>query len=266
VKILFWNTQKKPLASEITELIAEEDCDIAAFCETDEKTVVDAIGALEIQHNRTYLFQTTPGCDRIKVILKKEINGITLLNQHKYFSLMKLTKPGKELIIGFVHLPSKMHHSLDEIRRASELLNCQIQEEEAAHGINDSLIMGDFNVDPFEMPMISFTGMSATNSIDCMNKDVITRAEESKRLFYNPMWSLYSSHSERPGSHKFRRFGEDVINWHFLDQVIIRPSLINKFDFKALKLIFNTTSFMFTNRNGRPVASDHLPISCEVEF
>ncbi|MBK9161156.1 MAG: endonuclease/exonuclease/phosphatase family protein [Nitrosomonadales bacterium] len=264
MKILFWNTQNKPLVSELTELILEEDCDVAAFCETTDATVLATVSALGAQHNKAYLFQATPGCERIRVVLKDGFEVVSLLNQHKYFSLMKLCSAGKELIVGFVHFPSKYSHSLDEVRRASELLHMQLQEEERTHGVIDSLIIGDFNVDPFEMPMISFSGLSATNSRDCFSKDVVTRADESKRLFYNPMWSLYSLHAERPGSHKYRRLGEDVISWHFLDQVIIRPSLIDKFDFNALKLISNTTNYSFANRNGKPSLSDHLPIACEI--
>ncbi|WP_320153152.1 hypothetical protein [uncultured Tolumonas sp.] len=112
--------------------------------------------------------------------------------------------------------------------------------------------------------MISFYGMGASNGIDCSQRDTITCSGESNRLFYNPMWTLYSSNKDFPGTHKYARTGEDVVSWHFLDQVIIRPSLIEKFSFDSLSIITNTTQYKFTNKNNKPSLSDHLPIKCEL--
>ncbi len=138
--------------------------------------------------------------------------------------------------------------------------------EEKLHSIVNSMLIGDFNVDPFEMPMISFSGMSATNGLACSRREEVTRAGEKTKLFYNPMWTLYSPYKDRPGSHRYSRLGEDVVSWHFLDQVIIRPTLIDSFKFESLKLINGTENYNYLNRNQTPYLSDHLPLMCEIVF
>lgn len=266
IKLLFWNTNNKPLIEEISELIESEHCNINAFAETDEETMKKVISILNKKHGTVYYQYNTPGCDRIKLILKFPINNISLLNQHKYFSLVKIDLPKSKIILGFVHFPSKIYHTQDEIRRASEILCTQIATEENRHDIENSLIIGDFNVDPFETPMISLTGMAATNGIECSRRDTVTRAAEKRKLFYNPMWVLYSKNRERPGSFKYSRPGEDVISWHFLDQVVIRPSLIEYFNFDSLNLIKGTVNFNYLNKNLTPVLSDHLPLTCQLDI
>lgn len=266
MKLLFWNTENKDLTEEILELIVYEDVDIAAFCESSNAAAEEIINKLQQIHNKQYIFQETPGCDRIKVIVKAQLGNISLLTQHTYFSLVKLERKDNPLILGFVHLPSLAYHTPEQIRRAAQTLNERVQQEERLHEINDSLIIGDFNVNPFETPMIEFSGMGAINSSDALRREHVTDGGETKRLFFNPMWTLYSKYRERPGSHKYARLGVDVIHWHFLDQVIIRPSLISRFKFDELKIIDETKSFKLRGRYGTPKTSDHLPITCRLEF
>lgn len=266
MKILFWNLKQQNLVKETAELVHEENIDFMAFSEASNAFVEELINILKSDYDQVFYFHETPGCDRIKVVTKLKLNEVMLLNQHKYFSLMLIMGNKRPLIVGMVHLPSKRYHEPDEIRRASEILYISILNEEEIHDVNDSLIFGDFNVDPFEMPMVSFTGMCATNHRDCISREIVTRAGEAKRVFYNPMWSLYSAFGQKPGTHKYDRYGEDVICWHFVDQVIIRPSLIDAFKFNSLKVLNGTTGHKYTNKNGLPNLSDHLPITCEVEL
>lgn len=266
MKFLFWNIQNKDLLEEVTELIVEEDCDIFAVAETDDALIEKVVEKLRIEYNAGYYSYSTPGCERIKIIAKFPIANMSLLNQHKYFSLIKVESGENAIIVGFVHLPSKYSHTLDIIRSISELLGNQLILEEDAHSITESILIGDFNTDPFEMPMISFSGISATNGIDCSNRGTVTRTGLKSKLFYNPMWTLYSKYKERPGSHRYIRLGEDVVSWHFLDQVIIRPTLVDDFNFESLRLIFETTNYNYLNINKAPKLSDHLPLTCEINF
>ncbi len=264
MKLLFWNINNKSLTNEVAELILESNCDICAFAEMGDETYKGIINNLQESNNIDCYPYPTPGCDRIKIIIAGQVDEISLLNQHKYYSLIKVRKNEHEFILGFVHFPSKFHHSLDELRRASETLCDQIIFEEKMHSIADSIIIGDFNVDPFEMPMVSFSGMGATNGLACSNREEVTRGGEKTRLFYNPMWTLYSLYKDRPGTHRYSRLGEDVVSWHFLDQVVIRPTLIDNFQLESLKMVKGTENYNYLNNNQTPVMSDHLPLSCEL--
>ncbi|MBF4349238.1 hypothetical protein EAY19_24650, partial [Vibrio anguillarum] len=91
----------------------------------------------------------------------------------------------------------------------------------------------------------------------------VTSVGESKSLFYNPMWSLYSTMKDKPGGHKYSRLEDDVVSWHMLDQVIMRPSMVEYFDFDELKIVDSTLLGTLVNRNGKPSLSDHLPLVCK---
>jgi len=266
LKLLFWNLQGKKPLDEAAELIHEVDCDIAAFCECSDDFAADVQVQLNALYSKGYRHQETPGCNRIKVLVRDALNSISLLNQHKYFSLMLLKQGAQRLILAFVHMPSKLHSGEDELRSLCEKLTHQISAEEMANDVQDSLVIGDFNVNPFESPIISFSGLLATNSMDCVERDQWTRKGDTKRVFFNPMWSLYAQHLHQPGSHHYRRLTEDVIEWHFLDQVIIRASLISKFSLPDLRLVDSTTRFSFRKKSGKPFVSDHLPISCRLNL
>ncbi len=266
MKFLFWNIQKKSLINEIAELISESGCNVYAFAESSDETIEKVITLLINKYNIACSLYPTPGCSKIKLVVIGQVENISLLNQAQHYSLIKISGQSNELIVGFVHFPSKLHHTLNQLRRISELFRNQILVEEELHSISDTVVIGDFNVDPFEMPMVSFTGMAATNGIACSQRESVVCDGEENRLFYNPMWTLYSSHRERPGSHKYIRTGEDVVSWHFLDQVLIRPSLIDRFKFESLALIKETQNYNYLNANQAPKLSDHLPLMCEIEF
>lgn len=267
MKLLFWNIQRKQLIDEVVELINESNCRIAALAEASDDVLEQVVERLRVSHGRTECASfPTPGCDKIKLIVMHDSGKVALLNQHKNFSLLKVTNNDYSFILGFVHLPSQYSHTLDQIRRAGEILRDQVAIEEESCGITDSIIMGDFNVNPFESPMTSFFGVGATNGFSCSKRENIICNSESKRLFYNPMWTLYSKDREHPGTHQYLRTGVDVLTWHFLDQVIIRPTLIDKFNFDSLRIVKKTTSFNLVNRNSKPNVSDHLPLTCELNI
>jgi hypothetical protein len=266
MKFLFWNIQKNSLINEIVELIKESNCSVYAFAESTDQIIEEVIKTLVSEFNIECHLFPNPGCDKIKIVVVGQIENISLLNQSKHYSLIKISKKNDELIIGFVHFPSKLHHTLEQLRRISEKFRTQILAEEQSHATNNSMVMGDFNVDPFEMPMVAFHGMAATNGIACSQRELVTCDGEENRLFYNPMWTLYSSYRDRPGSHRYIRTGEDVVSWHFLDQVLIRSTLINRFKFESLSLIKNTTNFNYLNSNHTPNLSDHLPLMCEIDI
>ncbi|WP_375320660.1 hypothetical protein [Aliivibrio logei] len=262
MKLLFWNLEKKEINEEVLELIQEQEPTIVAFSEGCGINITDLINSLKSDFNKNYEYIDTPGCDKIKVLKVSGLN-ISLMNQNKDYSLMSYIYNNDTYLLGFVHLPSKLHQTEEQQRRACERLYKQINLEEVTNDISKSIIIGDFNVNPFESPMLSFSGLAATNGIDCSLRDSIVSDGETKKLFFNPMWTLYGQYKDRPGSHRYVKTGVSVASWHFLDQVIIRPLLIEHFDFNELKFISKTSNYSFVNRNGTPSTSDHLPLVCK---
>lgn len=265
MKLLFWNIQKKDLTNQVAELIGEQHPTIISLAESEGINVSNFLNTLKEQFSLKYKHIENPGCDKINIFCLDEIN-LDLSYQHKDYSMVKLPFNNGTYLLCFVHLPSKLHQTDEQQRRACERLYNSVLLEEGSHNTDNTIIMGDFNVNPYEPAMISFSGLAASNGIDCSKRNSITSDGESKKLFYNPMWTLYSQYKERPGSHQYTKTGVSVSSWHFLDQVIIRPSLVESFNFNELKFLTKTKTFNHISNIGRPTTSDHLPLVCAFRF
>ena len=266
MKFIFWNINKKPLVDELAELIYESQCDLCVLAESNEEIVEQVILCLNEKYEIECSLFANPGCDRIAFIVIGQLE-ISLLESHYYFSLVKIKGNQKSLIAGFLHFPSQLHtNNLELTGRMCEKVNHKIVRAESHYNIKDSLLMGDFNVNPFDLPMISFRSLGATNGQQCSLRGTISSYGDAKELFYNPMWTLYAKYKERPGSYRYPATANHVLTWHFFDQVIIRPSLIENFNFDALSLVMETKNFNYLNKNKFPELSDNLPLVCEIDI
>ena len=136
---------------------------------------------------------------------------------------------------------------------------------EKRFGHNRSVVFGDFNANPFESPIASATGMHAVVSKTIAESEPRTMLDRSYPYFYNPMWNLFGDEpaSSAPATYYFRGSDPHELYWHMLDQVLIRPSLLNRFDFSALQIVTTLNGIKLTSKSGYPDDmrfSDHLPV------
>jgi hypothetical protein len=135
-------------------------------------------------------------------------------------------------------------------------------------GIKKSVIIGDFNMNPFEKGMVSADGF---HSIPCSKviqtkKGKRTIRDREHTMFYNPMWNLLGDIDNKPGTYYHSSNSYNVYFWNILDQVIMRPDLIDYFDKYSLKILTNTGEISLIDNNGKPKVSDHLPITFRFNF
>jgi hypothetical protein len=141
-------------------------------------------------------------------------------------------------------------------------------EEDARH--ERTIVVGDFNMNPFDKGMIDpEIGFGAM-----MNRSLAARHSTSgsagAKRFYNPTWSkLGRDLPDPPGTFYWPNVGDPFnVYWHSLDQVLIRPALLNTFrdeDFHILTSIPWTGGERLdlvrsTGKHWELQISDHLPI------
>ncbi|MCK4823091.1 hypothetical protein KA005_45445 [bacterium] len=142
----------------------------------------------------------------------------------------------------------------------SQMFKQEIEMAEKQCQNYNTIIIGDFNMNPFEKGMVA---ASAIHSIPCSltakeRKRVIKGREYS--MFYNPMWNLFGDNDNKPGTYYYKKASHLVYFWNIFDQVIIRPELIDKFNSKSLEIISKAGEISLVDENHRPCLSDHLPI------
>lgn len=262
MRVLFWNTNKNDnINSVLTELIIDNNISIVVLAEytANMKELVHYL-SLRGKEMKPYI---TNGCDRIQ-ILGNELN-VEPSVQSSHASMQIINN---NYILCCVHLNSKIHSGHEERRNIiiEQIINDILDIEERMNTKN-TIIVGDFNINPYEHSCISaryFHGMPIFEEAKRKSRTV---AEKEFFMFYNPMWNFLGDHSKPYGTYYYG--GSDVENtyWNIYDQVIIRPNLRQQFVDESLEIVTETVSISLLDSKGHPnkQISDHLPIIFEIK-
>src|SRR5690606_11667098 len=135
----------------------------------------------------------------VSILIRKGLN-VDLGIQNKYYTNIKI--PNLNLDVISLHLPSQMFQHFDALKEFIRDFRIDVDVNIGVPDEKRILLIGDFNVSPFEKPMIDFDGFSATNSIN--SRTAITHLGKQKALYYNPTWKL-STNTHFPGTKHFKR-------------------------------------------------------------
>lgn len=211
------------------------------------------------------MYKISTNCKRIKVLSKNKPNKIKHCNETEYYTIKMLEIGKKEKqIIGVVHLPSRLY-AKDEDRRIeiSDMID-NIEKLEYKYKTNNTIIVGDFNADPFEGCMTKVTGLHSVSSKDVALKFKRIVRQKEYKMFYNPMWNKFGDFKGVAGTYYYAGSTAEEIFWHIFDQVVIRPQLISRFEEDKLNIITKIQGDIILNKNTKIMVSDHLPIEFEI--
>jgi Endonuclease/Exonuclease/phosphatase family len=267
--LLFWNFHVKGKIQHPESILArtalthDADLIMLAECRLKPASILEELNAEgpefyypEIQHERFVIFTRFPG------------SHFEPFEDHPRLTVRRLCLPGRiEILVGIIHFPDKRNHSLSEQRSLCFELAQFLRDAEARAGHRRTILVGDFNMNPFEEGMVDVNGFGAT-----MTKDLARRLEKSepnsRPRFYNPMWGHFGDLTGGPpGTFYHPQNSRTNIYWHLPDQVLVRTGLIDAFIGPSLRVLYKGLSrsgdvdFLRQGRKHWKVAvSDHLPI------
>lgn len=263
MKYLFWNTNRQDINEYIGKLAIKNRYDIiilAEYCDN----VLSLLKNLEDNGIRMYRIKTI-GCKRITLLSKMKPTNIIHCNETAYYTI-KIVKVNSEerQIIGAVHMPSKLHAEDEDRRIEIADMKTNIEKLENKFKTNNTILVGDFNANPFDGCMTKITGLHSVSSRDVACK--LKREVKGRRysMFYNPMWNKFGDFKGVAGTYYYSHSGSEEIFWNIFDQVIIRPQLIERFEQKNLNIITKIEDELLLNSNNRIIVSDHLPIEFSI--
>jgi len=267
VNILFWNIKNNiKIVPLLPTLCVEKKVDILILSEIKdidttnyitrrlEETGQTYFSELPMPGNRTFLFHS----------LDKRIRKI---KDGKHFSAYKISNGSVVVLLVSIHLPSKLHRSDNDIGHAGSLVKREIETIEKEIGTNKTIVVGDFNLNPFSELMVSIYGFHAIMCKKTASKSTRIVDGETHQYFYNPMWSLHGNDSSNVLGSYYHHKNPTSFVWNMFDQVIIRPSLIDNFNIKELELIHQIGEFSILKSSGAPNErefSDHLPLKFNI--
>lgn len=261
MKFIFWNSKSHSTFSTILEILDRECPDILFLAETDVSLISSNLKEL---NSKDYDHFENPGCPRIIIIKNVNLN-ISLSIQNAYYSALK--DNSDDVTIISVHLPSQMYQHVDGLKNFIRNFRNEIDEEFGSSLDRSILVIGDFNINPFEKPMIDFDGFSASNS-KRLRKEAV-HLKSKKALYYNPTWMLYQKNAF-PGTKYYRRPSQssfDILEHHFLDQVVLSYCMSQRITFESINVLEKTASNIFFDSVANKInLSDHLPLIYEYKL
>jgi len=274
MNILFWNTgltgKRTANATSIEmclrEIIEENGVDLLVLAEYSGE--IDMLcNQLTVQFSP--LFNTNK---YIKAMINPKYKTETLMDQSRYFAI-KITTVLYTLIVGMIHGVSKWRSSEEKQEMGMGDFIADISRCESDHNCTNTIVIGDFNVNPFEEACISARNLHAIPFREEVQKKrrghpVGSRGidKRSVPMFYNPTWKLMGRKAPPYTTYHYDSRGEPInYYWNAFDQAIVRPQLIKAFDENRLSIITATRNHALIKENGTPDEknySDHLPLFC----
>lgn len=259
MNLLFWNVNRKPLSGEIKSLCDCYDVDVLILA---ENTMQDA-EILPVVNEDTDRVFIAPFNLSTKISFYTRIHDFKLVDDYFWGSIRKIIHPiGIEILLVAVHIPSKLHSDEREQAAISTRIADEIDKREQEQGHTRTIVMGDFNMNPFEAGLVSADGFHGVMDKRIALKQSRTVLGQERKFFYNPMWSRLGDDSEGcAGTYYYNP--SNMINyfWNTFDQVLLRPSLLADFTQNNLKIIDKIDDIsLITNGKISNQFSDHLPI------
>lgn len=265
MKILFWNINNKSLNKEFDILALNVNPDIIIIAECSMR-ISEILSSLN-NHQVKYFYNADPICSKILMFSKfhdEYVSPITSSLRYTVRSIKVPTYPEFNLMC--LHFQSKVHWDFSDQAAHSFELNSVINQFEEKSENNKTIVLGDFNMNPFDFGMVQTTGLHAVMTKEvALNKSRTVDGKEYP-FFYNPMWSFYGDYGKGKASGTIYNTLSKPVNyfWNIFDQVLIRPDLLEFLDEENLEIITQldeeTMLLKKTNRIDERI-SDHLPIS-----
>jgi len=273
LSVLFWNLRgnqtdtwavRAPnLQNCLTRLAGKLDIDVFLFAEV-EFTAVDVTHALNAAGSAMYRAPDVPG-RRIPLFTRLPAGSVIDRFNHASGRLTiseVLTASGVKVLLGALHHQSQaVWDSEEQALHATVLARDMVRTEDVA-GHRRTVLVGDFNMNPFDLGVIAAHTLNAVMDRDIARAEERTVGGEVYRFFYNPMWGCFGDRTPGPqGSYFYQASSPASYYWHVFDQVLLRPALMDSLT--ELRILDHDGEESLLSDRRRPFAarfSDHLPL------
>jgi hypothetical protein len=269
INIIFWNLNCKPLQDLLAALVKSYAVDVLILAENKIPTsrVLRALNAA----SPGYKTRPWSVCSRISIFTKFPAKFLQPLEESDRFLICRLTLPPRmEILLAMAHLSSKIYSDATDQLAECQLLSETVRRAEMKAKHTRTILVGDFNVNPFEAAVVGALGLHAVMAKQVAMRNSRTVQNKEYQFFYNPMWRYFGERLDGPpGTYYYGVGGQVTYFWNIFDQVLVRPALIPYFPDHELRILTAIGDMNLLSANGQPnrdVASDHLPMLFKLDI
>lgn len=265
-RFLFWNMYRRSLPELAAALVASHGIDVFLIAEPDGSHVtLDAIKTIDAAFRE----ERGPRRDRIKVLSRLPEGTIRPFADPDGARVVRIASKAGDVLLAGVHLRSMMFaKSEDQLARCQLMARAILRAERRAGLDSRTIVVGDFNVDPFHLGMIGTEGFHAVMSRQLASTGSRRVDKREYAYYYNPMWSHFGDHPSTTPPGSYFGWGKHFSTlWHMVDQVLVRPALLDRFAVESVRILHEAGETPLVTEAGRPDRrrySDHLPLVFEL--
>lgn len=207
-----------------------------------------------VETNRCSFYSAYPNTCVVKI---RDVNWVTIKHV--------IPPIGKPFLLVAIHFASKMFKDSSSQAMRVTRIREYIDQAENETGHSRTLVIGDFNQNPYELGMTDVDGLHAVKTKYIASKEAHKVDGLVRKYFYNPMWSLMGDESGGPPGSYFHQSCEKHVYWHSFDQVLLRHTMLDKYRQGDVSIIDQIGDQLLLKNNKIDTdISDHLPISVEI--
>jgi exonuclease III len=259
IKMLFWNTNKKNLDDALCALASDLEVDIILLAEY-PSCPASLLSSLRQRVDSSFFEPKRIG-ERFVCLSSDPSLSLNELASEPRFSLRRFIHDSHNSILVIIHGVDPVNHDIDHRNAEAQVEMMKIKGILKGLDTQRVVLIGDFNVNPFDRCMNLPMTYNAMMTRRCVARGTRTYQFESYDLFYNPMWSLFGDLNEGPPGTYYYTGTNGMRGWNMLDQVLLHHSLAGYLN--SIRIVDSTPSLTLADARGHPNAiaySDHFPI------
>jgi exonuclease III len=273
-RFLFWNYRCDLPEREaiLARLVHHEAVDVLILAESscDPKLLVDRLSTT----GRIYHPMPLPH-KRLQVFAGYSAESFRWSREYDRLCLLGFQVPGHpEMILGAVHLASGLHLERSERHSKAAPLARAVRQIQLERDHARTIIVGDFNLNPFDDGMIFTEGFGAMMTKSLVKKSALSREGRFTR-FYNPIWTRLGRETDEgpPGTYYWDQHRDSNIYWNYVDQVLVGHDLLDYFPDSRFRILTSIPGndepqqlIRSTKLHWTVEVSDHLPLIFDVDL
>lgn len=271
ITLLFWNLHHSLHTAELVVRAAvDHDVDVIVLAEP-AQSAAELTRLLSNQMGEKFQHHSGLINERVVTITRGPVACESVIFESAYLAIWPLAIPNRpEILLAAIHGVSRREADLQTLNEEATIAAEQVRATEDRRGHARTVLIGDFNINPFDEGMAKPRGFHGVMTQAIAKEEVKQVKFQNYPMFYNPMWSRMGDCSAGPpGTYYFHRAGHLNYYWHTYDQVLLRPALIKGFRHEDLRVLDRIGRVSLLDQKGKPSrknASDHLPIVLTLQF
>lgn len=259
-RIIFWNVNNKDLKDHVCSLADSTNADVVVLNEN-HTSIEDTLNALQQTVSADFYVPKSTSERRFHCFCRTRILDVTEVHAGFRTSVRNLKIGSHRTLLSLVHGVDIRNYDTETRQSFAQELSSEIRFVIDQQGTNKLLMMGDFNMNPYDRGMNLAAGLNAMMTRSCVHARFRRHLNKAYEFYYNPMWSLFGDNTAGPPGTVYDTSNQGPYGWSMLDQVLINQSIVGFFE--EVRILTHAGSLPLMGAKGRPDsenASDHFPI------